>query len=374
MGKLADFRLAFLFMFEFFSSKNRVLGIDIGTTGIKAVELKKEGNVPVLTNYALSYDSGSLLQSSGLEILDGQTGEILQNIVKRGDFNTKKAVVGIPSFLALVSFLELPEMPHNEIEKAVRFEAGKYVPTPIEEVSLGWEIVGSFIEKSVEGGQVGKHGQKMQIMVVTVPKSAVEKLNVVMKGAKLDVVAMEVENFATARCLVGNDKGNFMIANVGAKATDFTIVSGGLIRMTRSIDVGGAEISRAIASGLGVDLQRADKIKKSQQINLLNTKEHLAGLVSPVVGMIIDEIRRLQELYHRKNPLNKIEKIIFTGGTSKLSTLIERISSQIPVECQSGNSLARIGVEKKYLPVVQKVAPELTVAIGLALRGFDEIS
>ncbi|MDD5489556.1 MAG: type IV pilus assembly protein PilM [Candidatus Moranbacteria bacterium] len=358
-------------MFSFFSGKNRSLGIDIGTTGIKIVELKKENNVPVLLNYALSYDSGSLLQSNSLEMLDGQTGRILQGVLKKAEFGTKRGVVGIPSFLALISFLELPEMPSSEIEKAIRFEAAKYIPSPIDEVNLGWEVIGSYQEKPVEGGQPIRSGQKMQIMVVTVPNSAVERLSSAMAISRISVTAMEVENFATVRCLIGNDKGTFMIVNIGAKATDFTIVSDGIVRVTRSIDVGGAEISRALASGLGIDLQRADRIKKSSQMNLLDSKDQLSSLVGPVIGMILDEVKRLREIYHKKNPLKKIEKMIFTGGTSKLATLTDYFSKQLSSECQRGNSLARIGVKKEYQGIVQEVAPELTVAIGLALRGLE---
>ena len=263
-------------------------------------------------------------------------------------------------------------MPQKEMDQAVHFEANKYIPTPIEEVNLGWEIIGRYGERSVEGGQAERTGQKVQVMVVTVPKNAVVKLASVSSKAGLDILAMEVENFAAARCLIGSDKGTSMIVNIGAKATDFTVVSDGVVRVTRSIDTGGAEISRALASGLGIDLQRADKIKKSSQINLLDPTNNFSGLIGPVVGMIIDEIKRMHEIYHKKNPLKKIEKIILTGGTSKLATLVEYISQQVSLECQSGNSLARIGVEKKYEEVMKKVAPELTVAIGLALRGLEE--
>lgn len=360
-------------MFNLFSSKNRCLGLDIGTTGIKVVELKKEGNMPVLVNYAISYDSGSLLQSSDLEILDGQTKEIVLNVIKKAGFRTKRVIVGIPGFLALISFMEIPEMPRSEIDQAVRFEANKYIPTPIEEVSLGWEIIGSFQDRPLEGGQLLKQKQKLQIMVVSVPKISVAKLTSIVKETGLSPIAMEVENFATVRCLIGNDKGTFMIVNIGAKATDFTVVSDGIVRVTRSIDVGGAEISRSLASGLGIDLERADKIKKSSQINLTDPKDKLSSLIDPVAGIIVDEIKRLREIYHKKNPIKKIEKLIFTGGTSKLSSLLDFFASKLSIECQLGNSLARIAVDKKYQEVLEKVAPELTVAIGLALRGMDEI-
>jgi type IV pilus assembly protein PilM len=359
-------------MFGLFSSKNRYLGVDIGTTGIKIVEIKREQNLPVISNYAISYDSGALLQSRGLEILDEQVRDVLTNVLKYGNFGTKKAIFGIPGFLALISFIEIPDMPHAEIDQAVRFEANKYIPTPLDEVSLGWEIIGSFQEKPLEGGQAIRQVQKLHIMIVTVPKMAVEKLNLIASGARLDVSAMEIENFATVRCIVGNDKGTFMIANIGAKATDFTVVSDGVIRVTRSIDVGGAEISRSLASGLGVDLQRADKMKRSSQVNLLDSRDKLSNLIVPVAGMIIDEIKRLREVYHKKNPLKKIEKIIFTGGTSKLNTFVEYFASELGMECQLGNSLARVGVEKRHQKAVENVSHELTVAIGLALRGFEE--
>jgi len=232
-------------------------------------------------------------------------------------------------------------------------------------------VVGSFQDKPVEGTQTRQSG-RLQIMVVTVPKSAVASLTEVTRNNRLDVAALEVESFAVTRCLIGNDRGTFMIVNIGAKATDFTIVSDGVIRMTRSVDVGGAEISRSIAGGLGIDLQRADKLKKSSQIDLMNKGDRTALLIYPVVGMILDEIKRIRELYHKKSPLKKIEKIIFTGGTSKMNSLVKYFASELSLECQLGNPLARIGAEKKYEKVIEEVAPELAVAIGLALRGLGE--
>ncbi len=358
-------------MFGIFTKKNRCLGVDLGTTGIKIVELKKENNLPVFVNYAVSYDSGSLLQSSGLELLDVQAKGVLEAVLKQGNFETKCAVMGIPGFLSLIFFVELPEMPEVEIEQAIRFEAAKFIPTHLEEVSLGWEIIGSFQEKAFEGGQVPKQSRKNQIMVVSVPKNTTDKYGAIARSVKLKVKAMEVENFAAVRTLIGNDKGTFMIVNLGAKATDFTIVSDGVVRVTRNIDVGGVEISRSLASGLGIDLERADKLKKSDRVNLLDPRGETSRLIAPAIGMITDEMKRLREIYHKKSPLKKIEKVIFTGGTSKMSTLIEFFSKEIGVECQRGNPLARIGVSKKNLPLLEEVAPELTVALGLAMRGLE---
>jgi type IV pilus assembly protein PilM len=361
-------------MFDLFSGKNSSLGIDIGTTGIKIVELKKENNVPVLLNYALSCNSDSVLQSNSLEILDGQAAEILQEVLKKGKFRTKRAVIGISGFSALVTFLEIPEMPASEIEKAIRFEATRLIPSPIDEVNFGWEIVGSYQERPVEGGQPIHSGRKMQVMVVTVPNSVIKKISSATAGLRINVIAMEVENFAAARSLIGNDKGTFIIVDIGGRTTNFTIVSGGVVRLTRSIDTGGAEISRAFVSSLGIDLRRADWIKKSNQINLLDPKNQFSSLANPVIGMIVDETKRLREVFYMKNPLKKIEKVILTGGVSKLATLAEYFSQRLSLECQKGDPLARIGVKKEHREVAEEIAPELTVAIGLALRGLDEAS
>jgi type IV pilus assembly protein PilM len=360
-------------MFGLFTKKNRCLGVDLGTTGIKIVELKKENNLPVFVNYAISYDSGSLLQASGLEILNGQTQGVINAVLKQGNFDTKNAVIGIPGFYSLIFFIELPEMPKDEIEKAVKFEASKYIPTPLTEVSLGWEIIGGIQEKSIEGGQMSGKSRKIQIMVVSVPRSTTQKYGEIAKMVKLKVEAMEVENFAVVRTLVGNDKGTFMIVNIGAKATDFTIVSDGIVRMTRNIDVGGTEISRSLASGMGIDLNRADKFKKSNRINLLDPRDDATRLVGPTLGLIKEEMKRLREAYHQKSPLKKIEKAIFTGGTSKMHGLLEFFAKETEMDCQKGNSLARIGADKKHLPILEEAGPELAVAIGLAMRGLEKV-
>jgi len=358
-------------MFGIFTKKNRCLGVDFGTTGIKIVELKKENNLPVFVNYAISYDSGSLLQSDGLEPLDAQVRDVLGNVLKSGNFGVRKAVLGIPGFFSLIFFIDLPEMPEAEIEQAVKFEAAKYIPTPIDEVNLGWEAIGSLQEKSFEGGQLPARARKIQIMVVSVPRSITAKYGEIARSVKLKTAAMEVENFAAARTLIGNDKGTFMIVNMGAKATDFTIVSDGVVRVTRNINVGGVEISRALASGLGIDLERADKLKKSGHINLLDPKEEAVSLISPTVGIVGEEIKRLREIYHKKSPLKKIERIVFTGGTSKMKTLVEFFEKETGIGCQLGNSLARVGVAKKHQAILEAVSPELAVAIGLAMRGLE---
>lgn len=358
-------------MFGIFSKKNRCLGVDLGATSIKVVELKKENNLPVFVNYAISYESGALLQSSKLDLLNGQAKSVLESVLKQGNFDTRTAVMGIPGFFSLIFFIELPEMSAKEIEQAVRFEAIKFIPTPLEEVSLGWEIIGSLQEKAMEGGQVSSQNRKNQIMVVSVPKSTTDKYMAFAKSAKLNVAAMEVENFATVRALVGNDKGTFMIVNMGAKATDFTIVSDGVVRVTRNIDMGGSEISRCLVSGLGIDHERADNLKKSNRINLLDPQGETNRLIAPIIGLITEEIKRLQEIYYKKSPLKKVEKIIFTGGTSKMNTLVEFFAKETGLECQKGNSLARIGVSNKQLPVLEEISPELTVALGLAMRGLE---
>jgi type IV pilus assembly protein PilM len=358
-------------MFGIFSKKNRCLGVDLGTTGIKIVELKKENNLPVFVNYAITYDSGSLLQANGLELLDGQAKDVLSRIIKEGNFGTKNAAIGIPGFLSLIFFVELPEMPDAEIEQAVKFEAAKYIPTPIEEVSLGWETIGSVQEKSFEGGQPSTQSRKMQVMVVSVSKNTTVKYGEIMNSVRLNLRAMEVEDFAVARSIIGNDKGTFIIVNIGAKVTDFTVVSDGIVRVTRNIDVGGTEISRALASGFGIDLDRADKLKKSGRINLLDSQNDTTRLIGPTLGIIIEEIKRLREIYHKKSALKQIEKIIFTGGSSKMATLVDYFARETEMECQIGNPLARIGVDKKQQAVVEAVASELSVAIGLAMRGLE---
>ncbi|MDD3487461.1 MAG: type IV pilus assembly protein PilM [Candidatus Moranbacteria bacterium] len=358
-------------MFGIFSKKDRCLGVDLGTTGIKIVELKKENNLPVFINYAISGGAGTLLQSNELELLDGQAKDMLGQVLVAGNFGTKNTVLGIPGFLSLIFFVEFPEMPETEIQKAVKFEATKYIPTPIEEVSLGWEIIGNIQEKSVEGGQMAAQSRKMQIMVVSVPKSTTEKYSQLMKATKLDINAMEVENFATARALIGNDKGTFMIVNMGSKATDFTLVSDGVVRVTRNIGAGGQEITRSIMTGMGVDYERAESLKKADRVNLLDNRNEITGMIRPSIGMILEEIKRLQEVYHKKSPLKKIEKVFFTGGASKMKTLVDYFAKETGMDCQMGNSLARIGVEKKYIDVLDSISPELTVAIGLAMRGLD---
>jgi len=353
-------------MFGFFRKKNSFLGIDISNTGIKIVEIKKGDRQPELTNYSIV--SAENYIGSGRNKFAPSIEEMIESAIKAGSFSAKDAILGIPGYLSLIFFLDLPEMPEQEIEGAVRFEAAKYIPTPIEEVNFGWEIVGSYQGRPVEGGQQ-QAIKKNQIMVVTVPKKTVEDYSKVVSTSKIRINAIEVENFAAIRAMVGNDKGTFMVVDIGAKSTDLTVVSDGLLKVTRSIDVGGTAITRAIASGLGIDYERADSMKTSGLIDFGKPNDELTQCARPIVDLISDEIKRLHVAYHKKNPVRKIEKIIFSGGTSKIKGLMKYFGTSSGIECVVGNPLARVSFDEKYRPLLNEIALELTIAIGLALRG-----
>ncbi|MCX6703032.1 MAG: pilus assembly protein PilM [Candidatus Wolfebacteria bacterium] len=147
------------------------LGVDIGTTSIKIAELTRIGGGPKLTNYGILDTYGHLtrlnnaIQTSSLKIAARETAEMVETLVKKGNFKTRDAIVSVPAFSSFTIFFDLPAMSNEETAKVLQYQIPQYIPMPIEEASIDWMKVG---EKDNEKGFTDQ-----QIVVVAIPKEIV---------------------------------------------------------------------------------------------------------------------------------------------------------------------------------------------------------
>ena len=200
------------------SGGNHYLGIDIGTTSIKAAELTRSGKgVFTLTNYAIMEAYGHLerfnsaLQSSNLKLLDTDIVAYLRIILEKAHFATNRVVASLPAFSAFTTLLELPLMSDHEIGQSIAFQAKNYVPLPISTVTLDWVKVG---EKQEPGGV-----KKQQVFLISVANEQIEKYTNIFHQAGLKLEALEIEGISIARSLtIGNPKPTLII-DIGGRST-----------------------------------------------------------------------------------------------------------------------------------------------------------
>lgn len=369
-------------MWPFSRKSRRHVGIDIGTSSIKVVELERTGEHLNLINYSIieGLDFFGELPTnpnvpSTLKISDNDIVLVLRRLLDLTKIQTVQAVMSIPIFSSFLTVMEMPFMVSKELENAVPFEARSYIPVPLSEVVLDWLAIPPR-EKIVSGPATGvpqKAPQlmpppKITVLLVAVPKEVVSKYERIAASAKLNLAALESESFSLARSLVGNDLGTIMLIDFGARSTNLTVIDKGFIRMSHSAELSGREITKVVAHGLNVVFQRADELKKIAGLTLLGTEKGIAELISPFVDKLVVEVERMAALYLRKEN-QRLEKVILTGGSANLPGLMEYLSRRLGLEVAIGNPFSRLKFDPALEAVLRKELPSsLAVSAGLAMR------
>lgn len=372
-------------MFNLFrKNASSFFGIDLGTTGIRVVELASEEGKVTLKNY-VSLEAEQRINPDGtvakknIQALDKHTIESMKTILDSAVVANHKVAMSVPTSSTFSSIITFPRMPKDEIAKAVNYEARQYIPISLEEVVYGWSII-SNDRKLVgkEAKQAAKPGErtfaandKTRVLLIAIPKETSAKYMQIANAFNLDMVALETESFSLARSLVGKRTGVFMIVDMGYKMTGLTIVDDGAVTESHSISsVGGEELTRIISHSYGVNEARANVLKRELGINS-STDTRVAGIVTPILSIIISEVKKNQEAYMRNNGRN-IDGIVLTGGSSRMPGLSEFIGKELALPVELGNPFKMVSYDSMLEEKMESIASSYAVAVGLALFGFEK--
>lgn len=363
-------------MLEFLKGKkNHFIGVDFGTSSIKVVELSYKNQRVFLENYGVvDLDwFNNLNQQGDLKNLpyEKQLNSALKKLLEKMNISSGTAYVSIPGFSGLITILEMPDMQDEELTKAIQFEAHKYIPSSLDEVAMSWEIIERLNNSNLPLAQtIGKgEGKKIRVLLVAAPKRDIEHYDRLVSDTKLKVGAVELETFSLVRSLIADDSGNFLIIDIGARATNIILVEKGTVIVNRNIDAGGNEITTAISDSMGISEQRAENFKKGEK-DLLNSKE--SYLIIPVLEFIANESKRILSAYNLKNKDARIDGILLSGGTSKMKGLEEYFTHAIGENVTMGNPWRRVVAEGDTALLIKNLGLSFSVAVGLALRGMEE--
>ncbi len=333
----------------FFSNKNSILGVDIGTSNIKIAQIS-HGEAAILDTYGI-VNTSVQLNVKGEGVVE-KVATVLRNLIEKAEVTTKDCVISFPTNVVFTSVLEMPGMSKEDLGTAVEFEAKKYVPLALSEVNLDWSIL---------SGAPGDGGT-LKILLTAVPKQVRESYMRVFELAKLNAVAGEIEALALIRSLIGNQSANCVIIDIGAKSTAINILEGGVLKLSRNLNIGGETITNKIAQTLNLSEQRAEQFKKDFGVS---NASFIPQTIEPVLGMIKSEVKQLLAIYETHNV--KVEKVILVGGGANLPGIVSYFHDLGP-NIQLGNPLLTVGYSKDTETVLKRYSLSLSVAIGLALR------
>lgn len=359
-------------LFDFLKGGKSYLGVDVGTGTIKLAQLGKGKEKPKLEAYGELQTYGYLerpndaIQTSSLKMLDEDVAAMLRDLMKAAGVTSKRVSMSVPVFSSFITVMELPLMSAKELAAAIPFEAKQYIPIPLSEVTLDYSVLGT---KTYNTGKGGSPATKSEVLLVAVPNEVVNKYARIAELAKLQLDALEVETFSLARSLVGADKSAVLIIDIGTRATNISIMSDGFIRFAHNLDLAGGEITKTISTALNVDYRRAEEFKKTLGLGTLPEAAQIKKLISPLVDMVINEADRLINEHYRKYN-KKIERVIVAGGTANMAGLVDYLAQHFGVEVLRGNPFLKIEYPPVLEPAVKDLAPDFSVAIGLAMRGL----
>ena len=354
------------------------LGIDIGTTGIRMVQLKIDNEEIELENYAYTETKEYMeILSNGRKTADVKMSntEILNDllkIIKEAGITARKTAISIPISSAFSSAMTLPDIPENEINEAVNYEARQQIPLPINEVIFGWSIInkGEGEKKSDDKNQ--KQIKKINVLLIAIPKEITEQYTDIIKKTNLKLIALETESFSLARSLAKDNKGPSMIVDIGNKTTSIIIVENGSVSESHSIPgSGGEEITKMISHGFNIDFNRAEALKRDVGLTFNGPKKRVSEIALPIIGIIISEIEKANDSYFNKNK-TRIKKIIISGSSASLPGLIEYLSKKLNTEVEIANPWKNITYDRALSKELKKISTSFSVAVGLAMRGLEK--
>lgn len=332
-------------------------GLNIGSTTIKAVQIAKSGNKRKLLACGMisSAEKGLLSEMEPAEI-----AVYVKSLLKDVKIGTKLVNTSLSEARIFTRMIEIPLISEAELNSAMKWEAEQYVPLPLSEVTLDWQIL----------SKPQKIEDKMTVLLVAVPNNVINKQLKILELSGLEPVCLETEITAIARILIWNypDAPTTLLVNLGALSTDLIILRKNIIVFTHSISSGGIALARAVAQDLGFEVEQAEEYKKVYGLEKNKLEGKIFKAIAPVFNLIINEIKRSIEFYRQKDPENSIKRLVLSGGTAKLPGLAVYLAKIFGLEVQIINPWQNIEREEKLFPNIEEDAPFYTAAVGLALK------
>lgn len=358
--------MAFLdFLFQ--KKAQSVLGVDIGSSSLKVVQLRRERGQAVLETYgelALGpYGGSEVGQATNLSA--EQVTETLTDLLREAKVTTTQCGVSIPFARSLLALVKLPYRKDTKEQKTViELEARKYIPVPVSEVQLDW-----FIVPELDPSKKKADRDTVDVLVVAVHNDELAFLQKIVGGSGLAASFYEIEIFSTIRAVVDDMVRPVMVIDVGAASTKTYVVEHGVVAFSHSISAGSQDITRAIAVSDNISIARAEVLKKEEGL----AGDSASGSPELVFSRIFSEARRVVTQYETSR--NKsITSIVLTGGGAVTKELGAYAKSIFSIDVRVADPFAKTEAPAFMRSILEEIGPEFAVAVGLALRKLDEAS
>ena len=364
----------------FGSSSKNCLGVDIGTSSIKIVELSKHGETTKLEKYGEIYSEAVFerpfrtFEKDTLLLSGREISRAIAAITKEAKISEKKAVFSIPDFSSFFTTFDLPSMTDEEIPQAVRFEARHHIPLPLSEVTIDWSIIK---REPVDPKRV-----RLKILLVAVPNEVINQYQQIALLSNLRLAALEAEVFGLIRALIKEEEKTVVILDIGAQSSNLSIIDQNILKSSYSFDVSANEIIQILAKTFNVDFQTAenlvklygitpiDKIDKDLKVPATANPQKIKEVLTPFADLMVIEVNRMSQTFFQTEQ-KEVGKVILAGGMALLPGLKEYAQTSLQKEVEVADPFSDIIYPPILEQTLRELGPSYAVAVGMALRGLE---
>ncbi len=348
------------------------VGVDIGTSSIKLVELRKKGGRAVLETYStLALGPYAQLDVGATTNLTSDIlAKAIADALKEGTITTKDAAFSIPSSASLVFLLDLPSaITEKELPNIVPTEARKYIPVPISEVTLDYWVIphrqeGFYDDDKTKAETIPA---KSEVLTAAIHNDTLSKYRDLTKITGLDADIFEIEIFSSIRSTFAHELSAVLLVDFGASKTKLAIVEYGIVRNFHIVNKGSVDITTSISKSLSVPFAKAEDMKRDIGLTGNGADRSVSDIAKLIVDQILSETQNVIQAFERKYE-KPISKVILTGAGSLLPGFREHAGEVFRTEVVYGNPFDKVEVPEFVAKVLSETGPEFAVALGLALR------
>ena len=345
-----------------------MVGLDIGTSGVRAAELSAGKGPATLERFGqVALPAGAVRDG---EVIDVDTvASALKQLWAQAKFSTKKVVVGVANQKVVVRQVDLPWLPTAELKKSLAFQVQDFIPMPVEQAILDFHPLEEFTSES--------GARMLRVLLVAAARDMVGSAIEAVEKAGLQPSMVDLNSFAVLRSMVGPETGlgsmqAEALVDVGASVTNIVVHQGGVPRFVRILLMGGGDITDAVAERMGVPMDQAESVKQTTGLATVAgaAEAHPANRAIEQTGSaLVEEIRGSLDYYLAQPGAARVGRVVVSGGGSRLTGLVERLSAatRLPVESARPMSLLKIGKTGLTNEQLAYVEPMVSVPVGLAL-------
>jgi type IV pilus assembly protein PilM len=377
-----------LLSLDFFKRKRKqsAVGIDIGSSSIKIVQIRNKDGAAILETYgelALGPYAGTDI-GLATSLSADQIAEALQDLIHESNVTSTEVGMSMPFAASLITVIQFPAVSQGQLEKMVPIEARKYIPVPINEVVMDWFVVPS--EESVVspgGKQKSKQEEekaakktprrKVEVLLVAIHNDILNRYGQIIKKTKLKSSFSEIEIFSTMRATLGQGIKPTMIIDMGATTTKVFIVEYGIVKVSHVINRGSQDLTTTISRSLNISIAQAEEGKRKNGLLGGSEQEEERKTMLFVLENVLTQSNRVLLKYQKQYNKN-VARVILTGGGAVLKGVLDLAQRHFETSVVTGDPFAKLETPEFLRDVLKEVGPEFAVAVGLAIRKLQESS